>query len=457
MASKKYKHFSNGEPMIIINKPSRLNFCDDNDIPLVFDDTYISQNQRFAGPANPKTLIAPIVVPPIAELEYWKNNNLTVLSQINTETQRELYRNGYIINTKCGNGEIGALVPERMSRVEQTSPHDFIGRASFRDSLVPPALISSAPIGERSSRGSVAKFTPLPKAVPVSARASLPDRSGWNWTPLLPEAVSSGKNLEYIDENDENVNYYERENYEPSYKTMHKYGNNICNIEDTSINTSCGYDNKQISNNLPSNYNASDCEKSDAFIEYNKQLFTQNVGENMYDVNQINEPINSNIGISFQQQFQPTTYNINKYGEKIYTEYDPTIFKKDNITAPLQEVRTDNVYDPRSFGYGTNYRNYNDELLGQPRFIYDDINAVRMPNYISRSNIDNNSFADSYGSLNSGEEFGNKYNSNIRELANKAWLDNTTNFREELSQRLMRKRNAEMWQVRKYPKGPHQK
>ena len=73
--------------MIIINKPSRLNFCDDNDIPLVFDDTYISQNQRFAGPANPKTLIAPIVVPPIADLEYWKNNNLTVLSQINTETQ----------------------------------------------------------------------------------------------------------------------------------------------------------------------------------------------------------------------------------------------------------------------------------------------------------------------------------------------------------------------------------
>ena len=46
--------------------------------------------------------------------------------------------------------------------------------------LVPPALISSAPIGERSSRGSVTKF-----------RASLPV-----WTPL-PEAVRSGTNLEY--------------------------------------------------------------------------------------------------------------------------------------------------------------------------------------------------------------------------------------------------------------------
>jgi hypothetical protein len=395
----KYKHSNEhmGErpqrsPLIVINKPSRLNFCDD-DTPLVFDNTYVSKNQMFAGPANPKTLIAPIVVPPIADLEYWKNNNLTILSQINTETQRELYRNGYIVNTKCGNG---------------------------------------------------VQFHPL------------------------ADTGSEALNLEFIDEkdeseNDESENYehenenYERENYEPSYKTMHKYGNNICNIEDISINTSCGYDNKQILNNLPSNYNASDCEKSDAFIEYNKQLFTQNVGENMYDVNQINEPINSNIGISFQQQFQPTTYNINKYGEKIYTEYDPTIFEKDNITAPLQKIRTDNVYDPRSFGYGTNYRNYNDNLLGQPRFIYDDINSVRMPNYISRSNIDNNSFADSYGTLNSGEEFGNKYNSNIRELSNKAWLDNTTTFREELSQRLMRKRNAEMWQIRKYPKGPLQK
>ena len=397
----KYKNFNEhagSKPLVVTNKPSRLNFCDD-DTPLVFDNTYVSKNQMFAGPANPKTLIAPVIVPPIADLEYWKNNNLTVLSQINTETQRELYRNGYIVNTKCGN------------RVDNG--------------------VQFHPLADTGS-------------------------------PALP----SERNLERINENYERENYerenYERENYEPEndeplYKTMHKYGNNICNIEDTSINTSCGYDNKQILNNLPSNYNASDCEKSDAFIEYNKQLFTQNVGENMYDVNQINEPINSNIGISFQQQFQPTTYNINKYGEKIYTEYDPTIFKKDNITAPLQQIRTDNVYDPRSFGYGTNYRNYNDDLLGQPRFIYDDINSVRMPNYISRSNIDNNSFADSYGTLNSGEEFGNKYNSNIRELSNKAWLDNTTTFREELSQRLMRKRNAEMWQVRKYPKGPHQK
>ena len=56
--------------------------------------------------------------------------------------------------------------------------HSLKFRASFRASLVPPALISSDPIGERdfvterSSRGSVAKFraslpvwTPLPKAV----------------------------------------------------------------------------------------------------------------------------------------------------------------------------------------------------------------------------------------------------------------------------------------------------
>ena len=75
---------------------------------------------------------------------------------------------------------------------------------------------------------------------------------------------------------------------------------------------------------------------------------------------------------------------------------------------PQKELtaKEDNVYDPRLTGYGTSYRSYTDDNLGQTRFYYDDIDAVRMPNYIVKSNIDREPFADHYGTIPDGDQFG---------------------------------------------------
>ena len=110
-----------------------------------------------------------------------------------------------------------------------------------------------------------------------------------------------------------------------------------------------------------------------------------------------------------------------------------------------------NVYDPRHTGYGTSYRAYNDDNIGQTRFYYDDVDAIKMPNYIARSNIDFARFADSYGPIPGGEEFGNKYNGDIRALANDAWLRSNLQQRTDLQQSAMRKVNAEAWQKRIAP------
>lgn len=390
-------YYSNGER---INQPSPkyLTFCD-KDIPIpgydspniVQNQPNMSANQRLVGPPNPKTFISPVVVPPIADLDYWKSNNLTVLSNINKESQKELFQNGYVSTSNCGNA---------------------------CDSL---PLVGT--YGEYTKRFS--EYKPLHQRIPPKVE-----------NPKVENPKVENPKVEKI-----------VENFLPEYGEL--IGENI--------NISCGYNAKNLDVNLPSNSVASECEKDEIFSEFNKNLYTQNVGENMFDINQINEPINSLIGISLQQPFEPVTYHINKYGEKIFTEHDPNIFKQKKVITPLETVRTDNVYDPRSYGYGTSYRAYENELLGQPRFMYDDINAVRMPNYITRSNIDHNSFADTYGPMKEDQEFGNKYNSDIRRMANKAFIDDTTQFREEMSQRLMRKRNSELWQTRKYPKGPHQK
>ena len=135
-----------------------------------------------------------------------------------------------------------------------------------------------------------------------------------------------------------------------------------------------------------------------------------------------------------------------------YTEHDPRIYQpKIKPKEPDMSITEANIYDPRFSGYGTSYRSYNDKNTGQTRFYYDDIDSVRMPNYITRSNIDFAKYADSYGTLTDQNKNGNINNSNIRALAQNTFLNSSLQQRDELQQRLMRKRNSELWQLRKYP------
>ena len=74
-----------------------------------------------------------------------------------------------------------------------------------------------------------------------------------------------------------------------------------------------------------------------------------------------------------------------------------------------------------------------------------------MPNYITRSHIDTQPFADSYGPIPTGFEKGNPYTGDIHRLAENAFLEGAIQHRTELSERLMRKVNSEQWQRRIAP------
>jgi hypothetical protein len=219
------------------------------------------------------------------------------------------------------------------------------------------------------------------------------------------------------------------------------------------VNTMCGYDPKQIESNLPSNLASGNCERDDDMKQYNKNLFTQIIQPDVYTVNEVIEPINANIGISFTQQFEPTTCSRDERDVLTYREHDPRVYQPKMVPyEPDMNVTEADVYDPRFSGYGTSYRAYSDKNIGQTRFYYDDIDAVRMPNYITRSNIDFAKYADSYGPMTEDNKNGNKYTNNIRALAQDTFLRSSLQQRDELMERLMRKRNSEMWQLRKYPK-----
>ena len=239
------------------------------------------------------------------------------------------------------------------------------------------------------------------------------------------------------------------ENFESHSSHTDGY-NTVRNNREGWVNSSCGYDSDNILHNLPTNELVGECNK--ATPDYNKNLYTQTIQPGVYTTNQIIEPVNSNIGISFTQQFPPVTCKRDPLTDELhYTEHDPRIFIPKKKIPTLPTVTESNVYDPRFTGYGTSYRAYTEDVTGQTRFYYDDINSIRMPNYITRNNIDHTSFGDSYGPLYDGNACGNTDTSEIRALANDEFLRATLQFRTELQERLMRKRNSEMWQLRKAP------
>jgi len=125
---------------------------------------------------------------------------------------------------------------------------------------------------------------------------------------------------------------------------------------------------------------------------------------------------------------------------------------------------TTDIVDPRFSGYGPTDRCYRDEITGQTKYFYDDINSVKMPPYISRNNIDIYPWAPKYGSgfdgsstntILSAESVKNasmyKGLDNIKNHALDAFRWSTVKARKDLQERLMRKRNGEMWQLRTAP------
>jgi len=178
-------------------------------------------------------------------------------------------------------------------------------------------------------------------------------------------------------------------------------------------------------------------------------MFVQNVQPTIFSHSEVLEPIQSNYGISNTRTLPPRGVSYDNLGNTMY-ERSPYIIE-DNTPEPIG-IAEHNVYDPRFTGYGSSKRSYVHELTGQPRHYYDDINSVRMPNYLVRSNIDFARYADSYGPLNSENQAGNQNTYGIRELANETFLQNSLNHRSDISERLMRKRNNELWEVRQYPK-----
>ena len=210
------------------------------------------------------------------------------------------------------------------------------------------------------------------------------------------------------------------------------------------INTTFGYNASQLqTSGLPSNLPTSVIERNEQFKQYNNNKFTSIIQPGVYSKTEIIEPINSNIGISFPQQFQPVSKNVQN-NQTVYTHQDHRIVSQNQEIDIPEQINESNIYDPRYYGYGTNYRTYIDNMTGQPRFYYDDI-TVHINDFFTRNKLDFTTFAPSNNSTS------NYNNLEIRQMAQNDFANSSIDHRTDLQSRLLRKVNVNSWQQKQYP------
>lgn len=379
-----------------IENPSQYRFCQDNR-PTGRDQSFYSSNQALAGPPNPKTMApVPVIAPPMA-WDYW-SENFVVPQGINDQTHFDLLGSGYASLSQCG--ETSDLV---YHPANQPNPNPPV------ENKVPPG------------------FYPTPK------------------NDTIYEPINNGQVVEGFN------TLYPGPNLKQAPEQQHHWINSKGTPGDV---LGCGYNPKQLlDHNIPSNVPTGECAREDAFNDYNKNLYTSVIQPGMYSRTEVVEPIQSNMGITFQQQYQPVTCQPAPNGGTTYITHDPRIIPPiKTIPKPPVQPDNSNIYDPRSFGYGTSYRSYIDTMTGQPRFMYDDIDVVRKPNYITRSNVDDAEWAHSYGIINNEKTDGPIPNTYSRALAQNKFLQDSLKQRGELQERYAHKYNTERsWQLRQAP------
>lgn len=388
------------------------------------DQSFVSKNQKMVGGANPKTKIRPVVAPPTHDWEYWRGNDFVIPNNINDRSVQDYYSSGYYIDedVECPRER---LVVQRKEVIENFEAPKNSQQA--RKNM----------IKENYNYNSVASSSKNSNNY-LSASGEAGEESNCKTCTGGPYDLPPPKNFKK-----ENGDFKKMEQNTPPESEKRYTGD---------INDACGYDQTNLYYNLPSNYNATNCQRRTNLKELNGQIFTSTILPGTYYKNEIIEPISSNIGISFTQQIPPRKVSYDSEGNKIYTAVDPRVYTPDERVDKEIDVPSNyDVYDPRSNGYGTSYRSYVDKLTGQPRFYYDDIESIRRPNYLCRSEIDFLDKADTYGPIKEDQEEID-ITENVRKNAEYAYTDNMLEFRSDMMTRLMRKRNAEIWSTRMAPR-----
>lgn len=464
-----------------------------NETLLETGQDFFSKNQNLVGKKqHPRTYSAPLIVPPSYDLKYWRKNNLTEYPSImNRPRQQDLYLSGYVSKTDENSDNRKYNVSsyydpytsvggreEILANMQDTAKKniDRMYAREYSHGPIDESVVNGEYIENNLNGGykdPFRKSCQIPNTNINFVNSDIKNPCTWKCNPPLNQnnefqnltpvsQVSSCKsgmsentieNFEYINDNKYNnmkhgsysnkkldsspkYPYYDQVEYDP-----------VQNIGNDYINKECGYNPNYINYNLPVNKCVGEKQLEPEYKKYNNDQSIQIVQPGMYYKSQVLDPINSNIGISYNQQYLPQTSKNIGPGEVLYTDHDPEQYVGETyIDNKITGEELYNIYDPRLTGYGSNDRYYFDEMTGQPRFFYDDIDAVKRPSYIVRSNVDHLGTFDQTGAMKDGE-----LNFDYRSNANNEFHESTLDLRSDIQTRLAQKNYARTSQLRDMP------
>ncbi|MDD4931402.1 MAG: hypothetical protein PHG66_04655 [Candidatus Colwellbacteria bacterium] len=202
--------------------------------------------------------------------------------------------------------------------------------------------------------------------------------------------------------------------------------------------------------------------------------YLENIEPTQYSYSDVAYPINSNLGISYTPDIPPMVLDQVATPQGTYPLFhriDPQLIRAQGISPERREelpyrnewsarysgfdaapgtVNFEDVYDPKFTGYGDEYRSYGDVNLGQIQYFYSDIDAYRSPNFGIRSKVDHIDYVDPMGKV--LPEYARSVGVNdIKQSVHDQYNSDALYFREGLQERLMKKRNQELWQLRAMP------
>lgn len=359
------------------------NYCNDEEI-INFDCSYVSKNQMLANGADPKTYVPPIIAARSHDLEAWDSTGLVKHSQVNDSSNFDPFRSGY---ATC---DYPRPCPKEMIRRRTCCNNDRYD--NILTQTIQPGVYQRTLTDE-----------------PINALYGVTEANQFD--PML------------ISQRYGDVKYSAMDgDYElPTMRDPHD----------------CDDKRRPLRN-----------ESSDAG---GRGVFG-GVQQHMHLP--VSEYKNPNHGIiAGEETIETFADNQEEEGElwttprcKSYDTVNKMLHGEKYYSTPTDFQNESNVFDPRFSGYGDASRGYVDVMTGQPRWFYDDVDAITRPNYISRNKIDIFPWAPTYG-----PDVGFDSGRNYRDSALDAFNDSVIKQRTELQERLLRKRNAEMWQLRVAP------
>ncbi len=202
--------------------------------------------------------------------------------------------------------------------------------------------------------------------------------------------------------------------------------------------------------------------------------YFQNIQPDIYSYSDTSYPINNNLGITYTPQFEPMVRDQvvnNNTKIPLFHRIDPQLVREGKISKERLEeiprrtswsakysgfdaadgsVNFEDIYDGKFNGYGDKYSSYGDVNMGQVQYNYSDVSSYKEPNFVTRSKVD---FIDFHDPMNRviPEYTRNVGVNDVKKSVHQQYDADSLYHREDMMEKLMKKRNSELWQQKLMP------